>query len=96
MRDLTIPITSIDTNRQYVSEGKYQLVLNAEGGINMDASYYQYVVTNLPSGEYAPYKIAAIDLPVSFRAKLKEIHNIVVTHAENTGLLHPGTDTDDL
>jgi hypothetical protein len=96
MRQLTNAITTLDTDKQYVSSGRYQLVLDNDGAIDMDRSFYRYVVTNLPSGSYTPYSITASEMPAAFRSKLKEIHAMVVNHAENNGLLHPGTDTDDL
>ena len=96
MRDLTNPISKVSADKQYVSSGKYKLVLNAEGGINVDASYYQYIVTNLPSGKQTVHKINVVDIPAAFKNKLKEIHLMVVGHAENQGILKPGIDVDDI
>ena len=96
MRELNTPISSVIASKQYVSSGKYKLALNAVGGISMENSYYQYIVTNLPSGEQTPHVVFAQDFPPAFRAKLKELHQMVVAHAENEGIIQSGTDTDDL
>ena len=96
MRSLTDPVQTVEVDTQYVSAGKYKLVPDGAGGINMDQSYYQYTVTSLPSEESTSYKIKAQDLPLAFRSKLKTLHQMVVAHAENQGLLLPGNDSDDL
>ena len=96
MRQLTNPITNQTADKQYVQSGHYELVLNSNNGINLEKSFYQYTVMNLPSRVVSHKKVFAVDMPQAFRAKLKELHQMVVTDAENSGLLLPGTDTDDL
>ncbi|MEE4248329.1 MAG: hypothetical protein V2I33_23320, partial [Kangiellaceae bacterium] len=91
MRQLTNPIRILDTDKQYISAGKYQLILDNDGNIDVDKSYYRYIVTNLPSDEQTPHTIAVRDIPAAFKSKLKEIHLMVVNHAENQGILKDGT-----
>lgn len=97
MRDLTNPVSQELADKQYVQSGTYELVLNANGtGINLEKSFYQYVVMSLPSRTVQHKKVFAVDMPQAFKNKLKELHQMVVADAENSGLLLPGTDTDDL
>ena len=96
MRDLTNPITQTQTTKQFIDRWGINLVLNNSGGIDMAKSFFRYRVTSLPEGGSVPETIYAQDLPAAVRTKLKEIHALVHTDAENKNLLESGTDTDDL
>lgn len=96
MRTLTTPVVNEIADKQYVSEGRYRLFLNADDTINQDLSYYMFVVTSLPGRQESVRKIAATNLPVAFKNKLKELHQMVVNYAESEAMLLPGTDEDDL
>ena len=96
MRNLTQPVQETVATRQYVSDGRYRIELDSVGNVNLSKSFYQYTVTSLPGKQVETKRAMGDALPAAFRAKLKELHQMVISDAEASGLLHPGTDEDDL
>lgn len=96
MRELTTPIIEEQATHQYVSDGQYHIAINDDNTINIADCYYAFKVTSTPSGNHQWRRVMAPDMPAAFRAKLKELHQMVNAYAENQGMIGAGTDTDDL
>ncbi|MHC4622118.1 MAG: hypothetical protein ACYTEQ_30645 [Planctomycetota bacterium] len=96
-RDLTTPQTQTLVDKQVVTDVAYHLELPG-GGVDMQRSTLRYKVTNFAGTTpktVAERSVKFADLPPVVKTKMKELHALVMTDADNNGLLSPGTDADD-
>jgi hypothetical protein len=96
-RDLTNPQTQTLVDRQVVTDVGYHLELPG-GTVDMERSTLRYKVTSFSGTnpeKFAEMSVRFSQLPPTVKAKMKELHLMIVSHADSNGLLQPGTDTDD-
>lgn len=98
-RTLTSPIVRSNIEKKMVTSGKYTIVIDNNGNVDLPRSFYEYEIASLGSdGVPITSQIVVIyvpDMPAAFKTKLKELHNMVISGAESAGYLEAGTDTDD-
>jgi hypothetical protein len=78
------------------------LQIGYDNNLQMSAvgTNFTYAITNRDAGggiiEHKKVEIPWTDIPAGVRTKLREIHAVVLTHAENQGIIGAGTDANDL
>jgi hypothetical protein len=87
-----------ETKAQIMSFG---MVIDLNASLNPTAdSYFTYVVNTYNDDgdviQSVTRNIVWPDIPSSAQTQIRELYDLVLTHAENTGLIAPGTDENDL
>jgi len=98
-RQLTDPLEPISVPTQRVISGRYVLAVKPDGTVDLPGSWYEYRVDSYNADgslqERQAKRVYTPDMPAAFKVKLRDLHNMVISDAEASGLLGAGTDTAD-